>query len=71
LRGVIATFGTGRGDVRAKQRQIIVLVADAAERLGGPQGLPAGEAERAEGVGIGEPRDDVGWQSGAQPEIAD
>ena len=36
------------------QRQI-VLIAGAAERLHGPQRLPAREAERAEGIGIGQP----------------
>ena len=42
-----------------KQRQIVVLAADAAERLGRPQRLPPREAERAEGIGVGEPFDDA------------
>src|SRR6266852_4611843 len=44
--------------IDAKQRQIIVLVANAAERLRRPQGLPPRQAERAEGIGVGEPLDD-------------
>ena len=53
-----------------KQRQVVILVADAAERLGRPQRLPPGEAERAEGIGVGEPLDHARRKAGAQPEIA-
>ncbi len=56
---------------RLKQRQVIAVFADAAEGLGGPQRLAPVEAERAEGIGIGEPLDHMRWKVGAQPEIAD
>ena len=58
-------------DAGAKQRQVVVLVAGAAERLDGPQRLPARQAERAERVGVGQPLDDARRQAGAQPQIAD
>ena len=54
-----------RSGCRAEQRQIVVAVTDAAERLRRPQRLAPTETERAEGVGIGEACDDARRQAGA------
>src|SRR6516165_12639703 len=54
----------------AKQRQVVLALADAAERLGRPQGLPARKTKRAEGIRIGKLRDDAGGKTRAQPKIA-
>ena len=52
-----------------KQRQIVITVADAAERLGRPQRLAPRQAERAESIGIGEALQYARRQAGAQPDI--
>jgi hypothetical protein len=41
-------------DNGGEQRQIVIAVADAAERLGRPQRLAPRQAERAERIGIGQ-----------------
>ena len=53
-----------------KQRQIVVAVADAAERLRRPQRIAPRKPERAERIGIGQPLQHAGRQAGAQPDIA-
>ena len=53
-----------------KQRQIVITVADPAERFGRPQRLAAGEAERAESIGIGQPFQHARRKPRAQPDIA-
>jgi hypothetical protein len=51
------------------QRQII-LIAGAAERLHGPQRLPAREAERAESIRIGKTLQHAWLQACTQPHVA-
>src|SRR5262245_41340502 len=53
-----------------KQRQIVITITNATERLGCPECFPAGQTERAETIGIGKSLQDVRRKSGAQPNIA-
>ncbi len=63
--GLAVAFGAAQRE----QRQI-VLVADAAEAAHRPQSLAAVEAERTEGVGVGEPLQRRRLEAGAQPQVA-
>src|SRR5690606_37803511 len=59
----------GEGELLREQRQIF-LAADAVEATRGPQRFAPVEAERAEGVEIGETFDGGGGQAAAQPDVA-
>src|SRR3974390_1029834 len=71
---IVPIFAGHDGEVccsRGKQRQIVIAIADAAERLDCPQRVAARQSERAERIGIAEPLEYVRRKPRAQPEIAD
>ncbi len=62
-------LGVALGPAQREQRQV-VLVADPVEAPHRPQRLAAIEAERTEGVGVGEPLQRRRLEAGAQPQVA-